>query len=155
MPTKQLPEPIVWKGQPIDLVVSVLSSQVVAGMKFDYTCPDGEVVQLTCPTPFPDKGRFKWRWQGPGAPPPRDVKVPEGINAGETFVVLLDDGRKIPVTCPTPRPPKGVFSFTPPKQWAPSGATHSATLLKTPLGFGLHLTGANVITGIDRGSQAE
>lgn len=33
--------------------------------------------------------------------------------------------------------------------------THSATLIRTPLGFGLHLTSDNVVLGVNSGSQAE
>lgn len=146
--------PIVWKGKPIDLVIHV-PPKVAAGQKFDYTCPDGEVVHLTCPRPYPKEGNFRWRWNGPGAPAPRDVKVPHGVKAGDTFVITLkEDGRKIPVTCPTPLPPTGEFTYTPPRRWSTSAATHTATLLKTPLGFGIHLTADNVITAIDEGSQA-
>ena len=35
-----------------------------------------------------------------------------------------------------------------------AGATHTATLLKTPMGFGITLTADNVIKGVAKGSQA-
>ena len=42
------------------------------------------------------------------------VQAPAGVNAGDAFVVLLPDGRRLPVICPRPFPPKGVFTVTPP-----------------------------------------
>ena len=86
-----------------------------------------------------------------------DVQAPAGVNAGDAFVVLLPDGRRLPVICPRPYPPKGLFTVTPPPLYRPSGATHSALLLKTPrspLLFGLTLDDRNRVTAVARDSQA-
>ena len=106
-------------------------SKVSEGQKFRFVCPDQSVVELRCPTPFPKRGRFTWRWHGPGAPAPIDVKAPAGLNAGDAFTILLPDGRRLPVTVPRPFPPKRLFSVTPPPQYSASATTHSVRLTKT------------------------
>ena len=69
---------------------------------------------------------------------------------------LLDKKKK--KEAPAAQPP----AAQPPAQTAYAGIpgdsyapTHSASLVKTPLGFGLDLTMDNVITGVTKGSQAE
>ena len=134
--------------------------KVNAGQKFQFVCPDQSVVELRCPTPYPKRGRFAWRWHGPGAPAPIDVKAPAGVNAGDVFATLLPDGRRVPVTCPRPLPPKGIFTVTPPPPHRASATTHSVRLLKTPLTqltqgsvMGLTLADGNRVTAVVRGSQ--
>jgi len=147
---------ITWQGVAIDLTVRV-PEKTNAGERFHFVCPDQTKVELRCPSPFPNQGRCSWRWHGPGAPAPIDVQTPAGVNAGDAFVVLLPDGRRLPVVCPRPYPPKGVFTVTPPPLYRPSGATHSALLLKTPrsaLLFGLTLDDRNRVTAVASNSQA-
>ena len=109
-----LAEPgITWQGVAIEITVQV-PDKVNAGQRFQFVCPDQTAVLLRCPTPYPHQGRFAWRWHGPGAPVPIDVQAPAGVNAGDVLAVLLPDGRRLPVTCPRPFPPKGIFTVTPP-----------------------------------------
>ena len=109
-----LAEPgITWQGVAIEITVQV-PDKVNAGQRFQFVCPDQAAVLLRCPTPYPHQGRFAWRWHGPGAPVPIDVQAPAGVNAGDVLAVLLPDGRRLPVTCPRPFPPKGIFTVTPP-----------------------------------------
>ena len=130
--------------------------KVTAGQKFQFVCPDQTKVELRCPTPYPNRGRFAWRWHGPGAPTPIDVMAPAGVDEGGTFAVLLPDGRRLPVTCPRPLPPSGIFTVTPPPPLHGAvGATHSARMLKTPLTpplMGLTLADGNRVTAVAKGS---
>ena len=49
-----------------------------------------------------------------GGGPPVELRVPRGVNAGDTFEVALADGSVAVARCPRPYPHGGRFTFTPP-----------------------------------------
>ena len=79
---------------PVDLFVRVPSG-VNAGSQFDFQNPDGTYAQVTCPTPFPHGCCFSYRWYTGTRPAnPIEVRVPSGVNAGDTFALELADGAR-------------------------------------------------------------
>lgn len=78
-----------------------------AGQSFSCLAPDGQMLTLKCPRPYPPGGRFTFLWL-PGAQP-LEVQVPERTNAGQSFSCVAPDGHTLTLKCPKPFPRKGRF----------------------------------------------
>ena len=101
-----VPTPLQQPRQPQQLEVQVPRG-TNAGQSFSFVAPDGHMLMLWCPRPYPRKGRFTFWWH-PGTQS-LEVQVPARTNAGQSFRCVAPDGHMLTLKCPTPFPPKGRF----------------------------------------------